>query len=214
MKYGLTNNTIKNFGTTLYQIKALKDFGNVKKGDLGGWIEKEGNLSHHGNAWVSGNARVFDKACISGNACVSDKARVSGNACVSDKARVSGNAFVSDKARVSGNAFVSDDVCVSGNACVSDDVCVFGNACVSDDAWVFGNAFVSDDAYVLNNKSLLTIGLLGDNRVITLTKSNKKIKAGCFCGSYEEFEKSVNDKYKKRSDYHIFLPAIKEWLNS
>ena len=49
-----------------YRIKALKDFGDVKKGDIGGLIEAEKNLSQEGNAWVyedarvSGNARVTD----------------------------------------------------------------------------------------------------------------------------------------------------------
>lgn len=34
-KYCLTDNTIYITGNRLYQIKALKDFGKVKKGDLG-----------------------------------------------------------------------------------------------------------------------------------------------------------------------------------
>ena len=31
----------------LHRIEALRDFGDVKKGDLGGWIEKEENLLIH-----------------------------------------------------------------------------------------------------------------------------------------------------------------------
>lgn len=49
-KYELTNETItlKN-GVVLHRIRALKSFGVVvTKGDLGGWIEKEDNLSHNG----------------------------------------------------------------------------------------------------------------------------------------------------------------------
>ncbi|MDE5977041.1 MAG: hypothetical protein K2G70_01045 [Turicibacter sp.] len=33
---------------TLYRIRALRDFGDVKQGDVGGYIEKEENLSHEG----------------------------------------------------------------------------------------------------------------------------------------------------------------------
>jgi len=58
-KYKLTSIKKEVYGITLFQIQALKDFGNVKKGELGGWIEKEDNLSQNGNAWVSGNARVY-----------------------------------------------------------------------------------------------------------------------------------------------------------
>lgn len=41
MKYILTNNTKIVEGVTLYQIQALKDFYDIRGGDLGGWIEKE-----------------------------------------------------------------------------------------------------------------------------------------------------------------------------
>ena len=73
-KYRLTEETTKVGNRTLYRIQALRDFGNVTKGDIGGYIESEKNLSQDGNAWVSGDARV------SGNACVYGNARVYGNA--------------------------------------------------------------------------------------------------------------------------------------
>ena len=59
------------FGIELFRVKALISFGNVKEGELGGYIAKEGNLSHSGNAWVSGNAEVSGNAWVSGNARVS-----------------------------------------------------------------------------------------------------------------------------------------------
>lgn len=74
MKYELTDETIDVSGTTLHRIKALKDFGNVKKGELGGYVESEYNLSQIGNCWVYGNARVYGNAELCGNA------RVYGNA--------------------------------------------------------------------------------------------------------------------------------------
>ena len=79
-KYELTSETKVFLGKTLYRIKALVQFGNVNAGDLGGWVEKEENLSQSGNAWVSGNARVYGNAEVSGNAEVYGNAEVSGNA--------------------------------------------------------------------------------------------------------------------------------------
>ena len=113
----LTDDTIDYFGRTLYRIKAKIDFGDVKKGQLGGFVEKEKNLSHYGNAWVSDDAWVTDNARVSDNAMVSGNARVSGNACASDNAMVSDDAMVSGNASVSGNARVSDlcDVIVFKN---------------------------------------------------------------------------------------------------
>ena len=64
----LIDDTIDVFGVTLFRIKALISFGNVAKGDLGGYVEKEGNLSHSGDAWVSGNARVSGDALVYGDA--------------------------------------------------------------------------------------------------------------------------------------------------
>lgn len=65
---------------TAYRIKVLKDFGNVKKGDLGGYIEKEENLSHDRNAWVFENAKVYDSAVIKGpNVSVAGDVKVCGD---------------------------------------------------------------------------------------------------------------------------------------
>ena len=89
-KYSLTKNKKEYFGITLFQIKAESDFGDVEKGDLGGWIEKEENLSQEGNAWVSGDARVFGDAWVYGDARVYGDAWVSGDAWVFGNARVFG----------------------------------------------------------------------------------------------------------------------------
>ena len=53
---------------TLHRIKAVAEFGIVKVGDFGGWIEKEENLSHDGKAWVYGNAKVLGNAKVCGDA--------------------------------------------------------------------------------------------------------------------------------------------------
>jgi len=84
-KFSLTKNTKVWCGITLYQIKAEISFGNVVKGELGGYIEKKENLSEDGDAWVSGNARVYGDAWVYGDACVSGNARVYGDAWVSGK---------------------------------------------------------------------------------------------------------------------------------
>ena len=55
-------------GKKLFRIKALVAFGVVEKGELGGFIEKEDNLSHDGNAWVTGNAMLTGNARVTGNA--------------------------------------------------------------------------------------------------------------------------------------------------
>ncbi|MGL4850877.1 MAG: hypothetical protein ACRC28_18480 [Clostridium sp.] len=100
----------------LCRVRALKDFGNVKKGDIGGYIEKMENLSQCGNAWVYGEAKVYGNAEVSGNSEVYENAKVYGNAEVYENAKVYGNA------RVSGKAWVYGDASVCGESWVSREV--------------------------------------------------------------------------------------------
>ena len=83
-KYEFTGETKRvelwNRTATLHRIKATVEFGFVKVGELGGWIEKEENLSHEGKAWVWGNAKVCGDAEVCGNAEVWGNAKVCGDA--------------------------------------------------------------------------------------------------------------------------------------
>ena len=81
-KYEFTGEVKLWLGRTLHQIRATVAFGDVKAGDVGGWIEKEENLSQDGNAWVYGDAQVYGGARVSGNAWVCGDARVYGDAWV------------------------------------------------------------------------------------------------------------------------------------
>ena len=67
-KYEFTGETRKiqlMFRTvTLHRIRAVISFGLVDAGELGGWIEKEENLSHEGKAWVCGDAEVCGDAKV------------------------------------------------------------------------------------------------------------------------------------------------------
>ena len=193
-KYELTSETKVFLGKTLYRIKALVQFGNVNAGDLGGWIEKEENLSQSGNAWVYGDARV------SGNAEVSGNARVSGDARVYGDARVSGNAWVY------GNAEVSGDARVYGNARVSGDASVYG------DAEVYGNARVYGNAEVCKIGAVFWIGAIGSrNRTTTFFRCKDGkiyVSCGCFLGDLEEFSDKVKQTHGDNEHGRVYMLAI------
>ena len=209
-KYELTEETKVIDGKTLFRIRALRSFGDIKAGDLGGFIENERNLSHEGNAWVSGNAKVID------NALVIDNARVSGEAWVDGNARVSGNARVIDNARVSGYAKVGGKAIVGGEALVSGYAKVGGKAIVGGEAWVSGEAQVSDDGLInSNNDYLYEKGLGSHNRPASFFKCKDRhihVLCGCFDGNLDEFENKVkeehgNSKYAK--EYLGFIEVVK-----
>lgn len=63
-KYELTDKVMRLRGTLLSRIRAVRDFGDVREGDLGGWVEREENLSHDGDAWISGDAQVYGDARV------------------------------------------------------------------------------------------------------------------------------------------------------
>ena len=165
-KYELTDETIDVDGRILHRIKAIKDFCFITAGDLGGFIEKEYNLSHDNNAWVSGYAWVYDNAKVSDDARVFGNARVYGNAKVSSYAQVFDNAQVSGDAKVSGYAQVSSYAKVSGNAMVFDDAIVFGNAEVCDYTQIYGNAMVRDNAIVFDNAQVYGYSSIFDHSIV------------------------------------------------
>lgn len=122
-KYKLTEETLEIDGHVLNRIIALRDFGEVNKGDLGGFIEKESNLAHDWNCWI------YDDAVVRGNAMVYGDARVYGNAEVCGNAEVYGYAMVCGEAKVYGNAIVYGNTIVCGDAKVGkkSDYIVFKN---------------------------------------------------------------------------------------
>lgn len=119
-QYKLTEETKEYKGITLHRIELTQDCKWGKKGDKGGWIQSEKNLSE--DAWIGGEACVYGNAHVYGDACVYDNAWVWGNVLVWGNAWVSGNACVYGYALVWGNAFVSDNARVYGFANISHDI--------------------------------------------------------------------------------------------
>ena len=115
-RYELTDVTIPFHGRVLRQIRALQDFGRVKAGDLGGYIESERNLRQNCTAWVHPDSYVYDRAEVFGNAQISNGSDISGCACVFDNASVSGISSVMGSAQIFGNAHIYGGVSVFGHA--------------------------------------------------------------------------------------------------
>lgn len=143
-KYEVTDETMewRNGEYTLHRIRAIKSFGDVKRGDLGGWIGSEKNLSQEGNCWV------FDDAKVYGNAKVYENAEIAENAQVYGDAEVYGRAMIYGNAKVIWDAQVYDRADVSENAIVYGDAEVYGSAMVRGEAQVHGDAIVCGDALV------------------------------------------------------------------
>lgn len=223
-KYKLTDETIEVNGKTLYRIEALKDFLYVTKGDRGGFIEKEENLSHSGNAWVFNDAKVFNDAIIFDNAMVYNNAEVFDSATVYNNAKVHGSAkiynyaTICDYASISDNAQICDAtirgcVTVRGNTTIVNSE-IYDNVIIRDTAIIkntriFGPAVISHDAKISSDKDYIVFkNWWSSGRYFIWTRSNNMWSVGCFYGTGEELiEKAYKDsklsgkEYKRVVDY-------------
>lgn len=217
-KYELVPDAEARFmGRVVHRICAMRDFGCVCAGDIGGFVESEDNLSQEGEAWIYGDAVVCDHAKVFENASVYNYAQVLGNASVYNDAVVAGNASVFGNARVYGKskvhgyasvyeqAEVGGLATVAGNASVCGEATVNGVACVTDRATVCGSANLYEgaeicgEALVTDNADYATVKGFGrDNRQSTFFRCRDgKVRArrGCFYGTIPEFREIVKDTH-------------------
>lgn len=104
-------------------IRAIRDFGDVKAGDMGGYIEGEDSLSHAGDCWVYPTGIAWHGATVI------------------DNAKVYG--------AVEYDAIAQDNSVICQGASVMEDAVVGGDVVLSMGEWVTGSARVmSDSSYI------------------------------------------------------------------
>lgn len=201
-KYELTDEFLLFRGIKLFRIRSLKRFDNVEKGDFGGYVESEINLSQEGNCWVYDNAKIFHNARVYENAkafCnaeVYENARIFGHAEIHEKATITndamvyGNAEVHDKAQVVGSARICGNTCMRGFSKVSGNVFINGEVNMKDDSAIHGNISIdsNNEIYLIDN------AVIKDNLNITNTflymSGYSKI---CGCGKLQNADLSLRD---------------------
>ena len=237
-KYEFTGETKVFLNKTLHRIRAVVDFGTVHAGDVGGWIEKEEDLNHcgdawiygdacvygdakvygnakvYGDAWVGGNAEVYGNACVYGDAWVGGNAEVGGDTWVGGDAKVYGNAcvygdtWVGGDAKVYGNAKVYGDARVYGDAKVYGNACVYGDACVGGNAEVYGNAKVGGDAKVYGGKWEKSPCFIQGTRWSINISSPNTVRCGCQDHRWEEW----HNHYAEISRRHNGDDVLDEYI--
>ena len=194
----------------LYRIKALKDFANVKVGDIGGYVSGEHNLSHDNDCWI------YNNAIVSGNAQVCNNVNVFGCAKIYDSAIVSDDAKVYGSAIVYGDALVFGEARVSGNAQICGFAQIYGETIVYGDAQVSGSAIVSGYACIYSGNiqstyDYMLIGPIGSRAAYTtFFKDADKImvSCGCFKGTIQEFEVKVKETHQNNKFAQQYLDSI------
>lgn len=167
------------YNDPVYRIRALRDFGNVKKGDIGGYIHCEDNLSHDGNCWVYPDAIVANNCVVKDNAIVGGMAILIQNVKVEDDSGVCGYAMVSGtndfgvtikgRSKIGDHAVIQCDVIIkdstileNSNICGDGDIVKITGSVIRDNArirnnveiegsLIHGNAEISRNAIVINS---------------------------------------------------------------
>ena len=197
-KYELTDEVIEHNGHTLHRIKSLKDFNFgkthwVHKGDLGGFIESEKNLSQDGDCWVDDDAKVYQNAYIMDNACIIDNAEIFGDTWVFDNAIISDYAKIYDKAKIDDDAKIGGYAWVFGESKVSDNAIVCGKAKIYGKAWIYGDAMVYAEAEVYDKAWVFDKAKVSGH--------SKVFENANICGKAEI---SGDAMVKELSDYMLF----------
>ena len=200
----------------LYRVKALRDFNDVKKGDIGGYVESEKNLSQLGDCWIYDNAIVSDNAQVCNNAIVCGNARIRGNAIVRDNVRIRGNAIVRDNARVLVNARVFGNAIIRDNAVVRGDARIFDNVIVRDNVIIGGEVDICGDVIISSDRDYIVFkNWWSSGRYFTWTRSNNMWKVGCFYGTGEELiVKAYKDSVEKGFEYKKIVDYVESILEN
>lgn len=112
----------------MYRIRALRDFGKVKEGALGGYLIAEECLSHDGDCWVADRANVSDRhARITENAQIADNASISCAAQISGQARIDGVTTILCAAQISGDVHITGESQLGGGSSRASAPVISGN---------------------------------------------------------------------------------------
>ena len=170
----------------LHRIRALRDIGSeVKAGDLGGFVESEGNLSAGpgDNAWIFDDAIcagtgyvdegsvLRDRAVVCGHAYVSKGSEMSGDSRAEDDAYIRG-ARLSRCARASGNSMILQSADTQVSPILTGSCAVYGK--VMGDVMLAGAVVVISDE-TISNDSLDTLSIDERGRTILRAPSRDEL---------------------------------------
>ena len=138
-------------GREIYRIRALKDFSDIKAGDVGGWVCSENNLSQEGDCWIYDNAKCLDKARVFDDAKMYDSSMMIGNARMYDEAKMFNKAKMFNNSIMRNNAEMFDDTEMCDNAMMFNNSKMFDNAKMCGSSKMFDNAEMCDSSIMFDN---------------------------------------------------------------
>lgn len=157
----------------LHRIRALEDFGDVKKGDIGGWVESEDNLDIFcGHSWIYDDAIVCGNAIASGYCQIRENAIITDNVEIRDFAKISGNVKIFDNCMICEHAEITDNVIISGKCCISGETEINKNVRISGNVFIHGySSIITDNVQIMDNVEIYACSSPGTKEKLKIEES-------------------------------------------
>lgn len=209
-------------GSDVYRIVALKSFGKVCAGDLGGYIHAERNLSQYGECWVfedgvvKDNARILDDACVLGGV-ISDNTLVNGSSCIDWGAKIEGTSKIC-------NSSIKGDVFICGESNLYEvDICspYDGEAyeitiidSMIKDAKIEGHNILLEASNIITNGTILSnVTIINSRYEFKAHKYNDRLENVIISDSVCS-TRLPEGSFVKNSDWIIIGPFIETIYNT
>ena len=141
-------NTIEWKGHTLHRIRALRDFGDIRKGDIGGFVENENNLSHKGNCWIYDDAKAMDNSIMYDNSRICDKSELHDDSEMYNYTRMYDYSELHNNSIMNDNSEMHDISKMYGNSIMYDDSEMYGDSELNNKAKLYGKLISKVDDFI------------------------------------------------------------------
>lgn len=189
-KFEIENEVIRPFGGFAYRIRALKDFSDVKEGDLGGYVESMSNLSQYGDCWIYDNAMALNNSRVEENAQIRENVQVYDNAVVGGNAKMFGNSKAYESSTVYGNAKMFAFSRAFGKSEVFGNAEMTDMSTASDKAWVCHDAVLKGECKVTEKTTLTPINISGLYYNVTIMDNH--IAVDCVTKTVNDWIHNIN----------------------
>ena len=153
-KYELTDITMEFEGRTLYRIRALEDFYDVEKGDLGGWLQSEDNLSQEGYCWIYDNAKCVDNARMYDNSRIYNNAVMYDYSAMYDDSRMYDYSAMYDNSRMYDYGRMYDDSAMYGCSEIYEDSVMFDYSAMYGNSAMYGHSAMYNCSAMYDNSEM------------------------------------------------------------
>ena len=236
-KYEMTNITMEFEERTLYRIRALKNFRNVKAGDLGGWVSGKHNLSQEGDCWIydeakcMDNARMYHNSAMYNNAVMCDFSEMHGCSEMHNYSAMLDNSRMYNCSAMYDNSRMYNDSKMYSNSRMFDNSAMYNNAVMLDNSKMFENSRMYRDSRLKNKENLYGKLVTKVDRFIEINNTGGRIVTGVLkdgkilynIGCQNEITKEVfvdriyNDdggieKHPYRKEYLKIIDVIESYL--